>query len=157
YAAPEQIRGDKVSEQTDVYSVAATLYCLIAGRAPFQSGDAAATLARIVADEPPPLRSVRPDVPAPLDQIVLRGLARDRGERWDNLEEFRRALVPFAPGNLTAAGPGVRFAALLIDLLICWPVNAGLHFLYAWLATGDVKTMLNPSVGMQKYLLVAPV
>src|SRR5262249_5001842 len=82
---------------------------------------------------------------------------RDRGERWPNLEEFRRALLPFAPGHLTAAGPGVRFAALLIDLLICWPVNAGLHFLYAWLATRDVQTMLNPSVGMQKYLLVAPV
>jgi hypothetical protein len=157
YAAPEQIRGDKVNEQTDVYSVAATLYCLIAGRAPFQSGDAAATLARIVADDPPPLRSLRPEVPAPLDKIILRGLSRDRSERWPSLEEFRRALLPFAPGHLTPAGPGIRFAALLIDMLIAGPIGAALHGLYAWVAAGDVRHMWEPAVTMQPtYLLLSP-
>src|SRR5262249_18062046 len=42
FASPEQIRGEHVDQQTDVYSVAATLYYVLTGRAPFQGGDAAA-------------------------------------------------------------------------------------------------------------------
>src|SRR6202011_6075981 len=56
FSSPEQVRGERLDEQSDVYSVAATLYCLLTGQAPFQSGDAAATLARIAADPPPPMR-----------------------------------------------------------------------------------------------------
>jgi uncharacterized RDD family membrane protein YckC len=115
FASPEQIRADAVDQQTDVYSVAATLYHLLTGQAPFQTGDAAATMARIVADDPPPLRSLRPDLPAALDRVVLRGLQRDRGRRWRDLAEFRAALRPFLPAKQTAASPGYRLGAHLID------------------------------------------
>jgi uncharacterized RDD family membrane protein YckC len=115
FASPEQIRADPVDQQTDVYSVAATLYHLLTGQAPFQTGDAAATMARIVADDPPPMRSRRPDLPAALDRVVLRGLQRDRGRRWRDLAEFRAALRPFLPAKQTAASPGYRLGAHLID------------------------------------------
>src|SRR5205085_2009873 len=79
YASPEQIRADPLTPQTDVYSLAATLYFLLTGKAPFQSGDAAATLARIVSDDPPSLRGVRPEVPEALDRVGFGGWARPRG------------------------------------------------------------------------------
>jgi hypothetical protein len=117
FASPEQVRGETVDPQTDVYSVAATLFFLLTGQAPFQSSDAAVTLARIVSDEPPSMRSLRPELSAWLDQVVLRGLERDRKRRWRDLDEFRHALLPFVPGRLLPASRGWRVAAGLIDLL----------------------------------------
>jgi hypothetical protein len=129
FASPEQVRGERADQQSDVYSVAATLYYLLTGRAPFQSGDAAVTLARIAADPAPPMRSIRPDLPAGLDEIVLRGLDRDRQRRWKSLEEMRQALLPFAPGQLTAGGLGLRFAAVILDVLILSPLSLAQAFL----------------------------
>jgi hypothetical protein len=113
YASPEAIRRDPVDAQSDLYSVAATLYYLLTGRAPFQTGDLAATLARIVSDPAPSMRTIRPEIPATLDRVVLRGLERDRRRRWKSLEEFRKALLPYNP---QPASPAFRLAAFLLDM-----------------------------------------
>jgi hypothetical protein len=118
YCSPEQVRGERVDPQSDVYSVAATLYYLLTGKAPFQTGDAAATLARIVSDPAPSMRGLRPDLLPALDRAVLRGLERDRARRYHDLEEFRQALLPFVPGRLSIGGLGIRFGALWLDYLI---------------------------------------
>ncbi len=115
FASPEQIRRDPLTPQSDVYSVAATLYFLLTGRAPFDSGDPAATMARIVADPAPSMRTLRPDIPLALDRVVSRGLERQRERRWQDLESFRSALSPFVPAELSRAGMGLRIAAYLID------------------------------------------
>ena len=122
FAAPEQIKMETIDAQSDLYSVAATLYFLLTGRAPFQSSDAMATLARIVSDDPPPMRSVRPDLPRALDKVVLRGLERDRKRRWRDLDEFRRAILPFVPVAPSLGGMGLRLGAYLIDCVILWIV-----------------------------------
>ncbi len=96
---------------------------LLTGHAPFEAGDAAATLARIVSDPPKPLRSLRPEVPKRLDAIVLRGLERNRQRRWRNLQEFRAALARYFPGARPAAKRGVRVAALLLDTLLFLPLD----------------------------------
>jgi uncharacterized RDD family membrane protein YckC len=118
YASPEQIKGEPIDERTDVYSVAATLYYLLAGRPPFQGTDAAATLARIVSEPMVPLRSARPDVPLELELIIQRGMARDRSRRYKDLAELREALAPFAPGRLAPATPSRRVAAYLLDAYV---------------------------------------
>src|SRR5262249_59338354 len=82
FASPEQIKDEPIDYRTDVYSVAATLYYPLTPRAPFQKGNPAAVLARIVADPAPAVRSVRPDVSPGLDRVVLKGLERNRDRRW---------------------------------------------------------------------------
>jgi hypothetical protein len=125
FASPEQIRGEAIDPRTDVYSVAATLYFLLTGRAPFQSSDPAATLARIVSDPAPSVRGLRPNLPRALDAIVLRGLERDRERRWPDLESFRQALLGLVPEPLTPSGMGLRLRAGLADsLLLCLLVLA---------------------------------
>jgi hypothetical protein len=117
YAAPEQIhKKDPTDAQSDVYSVAATLYFLLTGQAPFEGGDAMSTLARIVTDDAPPMRRLRPELPRALDAVVLRGLQRDRRRRYRDLDELRRALLVFLPAQPSVGGLGLRFAAELIDL-----------------------------------------
>lgn len=115
YASPEQIRRDPLDVRTDVYSVSATLYYLLTGKAPFDLGDAAATMARIVSDSPPPIRPERPDVPRSLERIVLKGLERNRDRRWKRLEDLRKALLPFVEDWGSVRGLGQRFAANCLD------------------------------------------
>jgi uncharacterized RDD family membrane protein YckC len=118
FASPEQIKCETLDQQADVYSVAATLYYLLTGKAPFSDVDALAATARIVSEDPPPMRSLRPDVPEALDRIVLRGLARDKANRWQNLDSLHAALMPFIPGQMPVGAIGYRFGAYLIDWLI---------------------------------------
>ena len=141
YASPEQIRREAVDQQSDVYSVAATLYYLLTGRAPFETNDAAAALARIAADPAPSMRTLRPDLPPDLDQVVLRGLEKDRERRWRNLEEFKTALLPFVRRDLVLSGVlALRFGAYLLDLFL-YVVTFWVVFLAVSLADPDIIQM----------------
>jgi uncharacterized RDD family membrane protein YckC len=134
FASPEQIKGEAIDPQTDVYSVSATLYYLLTGKAPFERGTTTATLARIVSEAPPPVRSLRPEVPAALDRVILRGLERQRERRLRNLEELRAALLPFLPGQLPIGGLGMRAGAYLLDAAVFlpfWVVTASLFMLWS--------------------------
>jgi hypothetical protein len=130
FASPEQIKMEKVDAQSDVYSVAATLYFLLTGKAPFQTGDAMASMARIVSDDPPSMRTLRPELPKALDKVVLRGLERDRKRRWRSLEEFHNRLLPFLPVEPSVGGLGLRFGAYLVDYLVVGGASQLLTLLY---------------------------
>ena len=82
YASPEQIKVEPLDARTDVYSTAATLFFLLTGRAPFDRGDASATMARIVSDPAPSARETRPEVPRGLDRAIRKGLERDLDRRF---------------------------------------------------------------------------
>ena len=118
YASPEQVRGEPLDARTDVYSVAATLYYLLTGRAPFEGGDAAATLAKIVADPAPSPRALRPEIPKGLEAVVLAGLERQRDRRPRDLDEYRAWLLPFVPDRLSIGGIGLRLAAYIFDMIV---------------------------------------
>lgn len=128
YASPEQIRKDSLDARTDIYSLSATLYYLLAGRPPFPDEDAAAALARIVTEPAPSLRLIQPELPPALDRVVLKGLERDRDRRWRNLDEMRVALLPFVPGRATLADLRRRFFAALGDLLVLSVGEFGIRF-----------------------------
>ena len=115
YASPEQIKGEPVDYASDVYSVCATLYHLLAGRAPFHHENPTAVLAKIISEDAPPIRSVNPAVPADLARVVHRGLERDRDRRYATLAELRADLAALVPEQLTFGGLGVRVGAYLID------------------------------------------
>ncbi len=134
FAAPEQIKMEAVDAQSDLYAVAATLYFLLTGRAPFQTGDITATMARIVSDDPPSMRTCRPDLPKGLDRVVLRGLERDRKRRWRNLDEFQRALLPFLPAEPSVGGVGLRLGAYLLDATLLFLISLGMGLLVPVLA-----------------------
>jgi hypothetical protein len=137
YASPEQVRAEHVDAQTDVYSVAATLYYLLTGRAPFQSDNAAVTLARIAADPPPSMRTLRPELSPMLDRVVLRGLERDRKRRWQNLDDLAEALRPFLPGPGSLASVGIRVGAMVLDYCVARVIYTCLAFLVLTVAPVD--------------------
>jgi serine/threonine protein kinase len=70
FASPEQLRGDALDVRSDIYSVGATLYYLLAGKAPFDDPDLKTMMTRVATEPPPALALSRPDLPSRLANIV---------------------------------------------------------------------------------------
>jgi len=92
YMAPEQIRGGRVDEATDIYALGAVLYHAVTGRPPF-SGDNAIAVGLAHCTEPvPPPRELRPDLPEPWQALILRALEKDPEGRFDSAASMAAAL-----------------------------------------------------------------
>jgi serine/threonine protein kinase len=94
YASPEQLLGADPDRRADIYNLGATLYHLLAGRAPFEGTTAAKMLAHHLAD-PEPLHELSRDVPEPLSAIVARMMAKAPADRYQSAAEVVQALLPF--------------------------------------------------------------
>jgi serine/threonine protein kinase len=86
YMPPEQIRGETVNAQADLWSLGATLYEMLTGRTPFASRDLGVTLSKIQNYQPTPVRQVRPDVPLGLQDIINNLLAKRLEERYKSAD-----------------------------------------------------------------------
>jgi hypothetical protein len=94
--APEQATDARSADtRSDIYGLGCTLYCLLAGEPPFQGHSAHAVLLAQQSAAVRPLRSLRPEVPAALQAVVARMMARDPAERFQQPREVAEALVPF--------------------------------------------------------------
>ncbi len=100
YLAPEQaIDARKVDIRADVYSLGCTLFFLLTGRAPYHAESLAQLLLKHQMEPPPPLREVRPDVPAALETIVQRMMAKKPEQRPARPTDVAAALEPLARGE----------------------------------------------------------
>lgn len=112
FMAPEQARGEPVDARADVYSLGSVLFRLITGRNVFETEHIIALLGRLVIEDPPSPASLRFDVPEPLDEVILRALARRRDDRYEDGGELARALARV--GTLNNDPPGADQSASAI-------------------------------------------
>jgi serine/threonine-protein kinase len=101
YMAPEQAVGDpSLDARADIYALGAVMYFALTGRPPFQGENAFAVMMAHGRDPVVPPSQVRPDVPADLEQVVLRCLAKKPGDRYPNVRALGEALAacPSAAG-----------------------------------------------------------
>jgi serine/threonine protein kinase len=98
YISPEGARGEKVSPQGDVYSIATMLYQMLSGRTPFDGDQAVAVLVQQIHDPPAPLESMAcaSHVPGPIAAVVMQNLAKRADERADDARAFGRSLLEAA-------------------------------------------------------------
>lgn len=126
YVAPEVIMQlavtGELATRRDVYALGVLAYLLLTGRPPFEASDIAALLSMHLQATPRPLRFWRPEVPAGLEQVVMRALEKDPALRLASAAEFRRGVIrareflasdpaavmpsadPYAFAGVTAAG-----------------------------------------------------
>jgi WD40 repeat protein len=104
FMAPEQASGGDVDERSDVYSLGAILYTLLAGQPPYKSGAPPVdVLAQVVAQSAPPLERVQPGAPPDLLAIVAKAMAKDPRDRYADASELARDLKRFQAGQLVGA------------------------------------------------------
>ncbi len=118
FASPEQLLGEKMDERSDIYSLSATLYYLLAGRAPFESPNAAQVIAKIASSDPPAFKDVGVQVPAALEALVMHGLARDRDNRFESFPKMRTALTLLIEPDRELASMPRRVLALFLDTVL---------------------------------------
>ena len=115
YMSPEQSSGEEpVDARSDLYSLAAVLFEALIGRPPFTGPNARAILARRLVEDPPSLRPARPDVPPAVETAIRRAMARQPGDRFESLAEFRAALtgsLPDSSPNVVVPRPSANDAA----------------------------------------------
>ena len=92
YMSPEQLDGSVLGCGADIYSLAAVLYHLVAGRPPFEAPTQAALMHQVFNEEPAPLTALRSGVPASLDALIRGALAKQPGDRPATWEEFAQGL-----------------------------------------------------------------
>ncbi|HEX2728234.1 MAG TPA: Stk1 family PASTA domain-containing Ser/Thr kinase [Rubrobacteraceae bacterium] len=111
YMAPEQAAGEKVSPATDLYSLGVVLYEMLTGALPYEADTPIAIAMKHVNEPPRHPREANPEVPAELNAIVVRLLAKAPNERYSSAEELARDLRSVAAGT----GAGISAAATTVQ------------------------------------------
>ncbi len=135
YMSPEQATGDRLLDaRSDVYSLAAVLYEMLAGEPPVTGPNAQAMIAKLMTERPTHLRVVRGSVPEGIDAAVARALDKTPADRFPSAGDFARALelkavattaaTPAAPGGRRLGWPAAIGAVVLLLL-------AGAGYLFA--------------------------
>jgi WD40 repeat protein/serine/threonine protein kinase len=107
YMAPEQAAGRtrEVGPRSDVYGLGALLYCLLTGRPPFQAATRLDTLVQVLSEEPVPPRRLNRQVPADLETVCLRCLAKELHRRYPTAKALAEELARFEAGRPVLARP----------------------------------------------------
>jgi len=109
YMSPEQARGEKdVDHRADLYAIGAMLYRCVSGKVPYPGKNYNQILARILAQPPPPVKEIRPQVPSKLVEIINRAMARDREQRYESAAVFAADLAEFCNVNISVSSSDMK-------------------------------------------------
>jgi eukaryotic-like serine/threonine-protein kinase len=147
YASPEQLRGDNLDVRADIYSVGATLFTLLTGRAPFEGENAAQVVANAVSQKPKLLTELRQDVPPGLERVVSRCLAKEPNRRYADYAALRNALLPFSSQVPEPASMKVRALPGWIDYLVAFLIP----YLVIMLSVGGAQFHIQPLIDRTLY------
>ena len=125
YLSPEQAQGQAVDFRSDLYSLGCCLYEMLTGTVPFRGATPVAIAYRHVREDPAPPRLLNPDIPASLEAVCLKAMAKRPENRYQTAAEFRADLERVRAGQRVAAGPAAAGAATAAMATTMLPPLAG--------------------------------
>ena len=123
YMAPEQVRGEDVSERTDIYAFGVMLYRMATGVLPYEGASTAQIVGEIQYREPPHPRWRDPSIPQALETVVLRCLSKDPNHRYPSMDAVLSGLADAGPGS-----HGVRRSLAVLYFENLSPAREDEHF-----------------------------
>jgi eukaryotic-like serine/threonine-protein kinase len=152
YMSPEQIEGREADARSDIFAFGLALYEMLTGTRAFEGKTQASIVASILALEPKPLRSLKPDVPAPLERAVNHCLEKDPDLRFQSAHDLKLQLeliseIPALAPELPTQSARWRFGmspsaaaivAIVVAVALGWPYY---------------QTRIQPRVSTHSYLL----
>ena len=143
YMAPEQFSGDNIDHRVDLYAAAATMYKLLTGESPFTGSLEQVMYKTVMTDPRPPSQFEGAAHWRHFDPVVLRGLAKDRDQRYESAAAFREALVALSqkPPAQSISEHTVIMARIpsLIGGQASAPILSDAHASSAGIATGHTS------------------
>jgi hypothetical protein len=104
YMAPEQAEGRSLDARTDLYAAGVVLYEMLTGRVPFDADTPMAALLKTLHAPAAPPRSINPDIPQAVEQVILRALEKDSDKRYQSATEMAAALEAAYTSRLAPPG-----------------------------------------------------
>src|ERR1700719_954912 len=92
YMSPEQVRGDTLDPRTDIFSLGLLLYEMATGRQAFSGGTGGMIIEAVLTRSPVPVRSISPEIPQKMEEIINKALHKDRAQRYQHAADVRTDL-----------------------------------------------------------------
>src|SRR5215470_7344704 len=103
YMSPEQVRSQETDARSDIYSLGILLYEMLTGRVPFTHNSEYELMRSQIEDAPTPPRDFAPHIPLPVEEAIMRSLAKKAEARFQSAGEFRKALLASIPAITTSS------------------------------------------------------
>src|SRR4051794_2533621 len=147
YASPEQIEGDDLDPRADVYALGCVLFAALTGRAPFAHVPRLRKGFAQVNEPPPALRKIAPGLPAELDHVVARALAKDPERRYRSAGELGDAACAAVAGEERTGSTRRLRAPTRATARLRRPRRSALKALVGALAVGAVAVAVAAALG----------
>jgi eukaryotic-like serine/threonine-protein kinase len=148
YMSPEQVRGEVLDARTDLFSFGVVLYEMACGRQAFAGGASGAIIEAVLTWSPVPVRSINPDIPRRLEEIISKALHKDRGQRYQHAADLRT--------DLQRATIRPQRVPKIIDSLAVLPFeNVSRDPEYEYLSDGIAGSLINALATVPKLRVMA--